>query len=53
MPRSLKKNHGYYNQLWDFLKALGDLRSMVILLENPPKNPPPIRPESLLLFYST
>lgn len=44
------KYRQYYNKLWDFFKANKLYESMIILLENPPVNAPPIAPSHLIMF---
>jgi hypothetical protein len=49
-PSTGNKYEAYMRQLYNFLAIIGDYQSMLILLEYPPSNPPPMNPRSILLF---
>ena len=49
-PSTAQNCERYMRQLYNFLAMIGDYQSMLILLEYPPKNPPPMNPHSILLF---
>ena len=37
-----QKYVGYYDNIWDFFKEIGEIASMIILLEQCPEFPPPM-----------
>lgn len=47
---TLRAYFKHYSDLFSFLQRLGDLESMLILLDRAPKNAPPVNPDSLVLY---